>query len=258
MLELGVIADDLTGGMMVASLLEREGVRCPLVTSVEALAEVPDDAEAIVIGRKLRIADVSDARADAKACAEGLLAHGAKRLYYKYSALFMSTDQGNIGPVTEELVAATGTDRALFVPTWAGCTVYLGRCFVNNIMLHESGASRDPVTPMTNSNLIEVLQAQSQVNVGLLPLRELHHETESARAFLDKQVLDGTSFFIADAIAENDIDRIAALGLDSPLPFAPAHQHQQFQVTAIFSIRRYCDIDTRRAFLSRFDIHVVQ
>ena len=34
MLELGVIADDLTGGMMVASLLEREGVRCPLVTSV--------------------------------------------------------------------------------------------------------------------------------------------------------------------------------------------------------------------------------
>jgi len=37
MLELGILADDLTGGMMVASLLEREGVRCPLVTSPDAL-----------------------------------------------------------------------------------------------------------------------------------------------------------------------------------------------------------------------------
>ena len=38
MLELGVLADDLTGGMMVASLLEADGIRCPLVSSVEAMA----------------------------------------------------------------------------------------------------------------------------------------------------------------------------------------------------------------------------
>ena len=49
MLELGVIADDLTGGMMVASLLEREGVRCPLVPSVEALDNLSHDAEAVVV-----------------------------------------------------------------------------------------------------------------------------------------------------------------------------------------------------------------
>lgn len=217
MLELGVIADDLTGGMMVASLLEREGVRCPLVTSVDALARVPEDAEAIVIGRKLRIADAQAARVDARACAEALLARGAKRLYYKYSALFMSTPQGNIGPVTEELMAAAGTDRVLFVPTWSGCTIYLGRLFVNNIMLHESGASRDPVTPMTNSNLVEVLQTQSQVAVGLLPLRELHRGIKSAQSFLDEQVGDGKSFFIADAIAEDDVDRLAALAFHMPV-----------------------------------------
>ena len=37
------------------------------------------------------------------------------------------------------------------------------------IMLHESPRRNDPVTPMTNSNLVEVLQEQSQVKVGLLP-----------------------------------------------------------------------------------------
>ena len=41
-IELGVLADDLTGGMMVASLLESEGVECPLVTSVDELAQVAE------------------------------------------------------------------------------------------------------------------------------------------------------------------------------------------------------------------------
>ncbi len=54
MIELGILADDLTGGMMVASLLEREGVECPLVSSVEALADIPSTATAVVVARKIR------------------------------------------------------------------------------------------------------------------------------------------------------------------------------------------------------------
>ena len=94
MLELGVIADDLTGGMMVASLLEQEGVRCPLVTSVEALADLDNEAEAVVIGRKIRLAPPEEAISEVRRIGEALLAKKTKRLYYKYSALFMSTDQG--------------------------------------------------------------------------------------------------------------------------------------------------------------------
>ena len=42
------MADDLTGGMFVASRLEAIGVCCPLVTRVEALAYLPSDIEAVV------------------------------------------------------------------------------------------------------------------------------------------------------------------------------------------------------------------
>ena len=76
--------------------------------------------------------------------AKALLAKGTKRIYYKYSALFASTGKGNIGPVSEALMSLTGVDHVLFCPAWRGTTVYLGRLFVNNVMLHESGASRDP------------------------------------------------------------------------------------------------------------------
>lgn len=217
MLELGVIADDLTGGMMVASLLEREGVRCPLVTSVKGLAALEDDAEAVVIGRKIRLLPADEAVADAHRSAEALLAIRTKRIYYKYSALFMSTDKGNIGPVSEDLKALTGVDHVLFCPTWRGATVYLGRLFVNDIMLHECGASRDPVTPMTNSNLIEVLQAQSQVKTGMLPLRVLRNGKSAAVEYLSEQISNGTAFFIADAIDEGDVERIAELAATSRL-----------------------------------------
>ena len=73
MIELGVIADDLTGGMMVASLLEREGVRCPLVTSTEVLKNLQFDAEAVVIGRKIRLIPPTAAVADAKTLRRDLL-----------------------------------------------------------------------------------------------------------------------------------------------------------------------------------------
>ena len=217
MLELGVIADDLTGGMMVASLLEREGVSCPLVTSTEALAGLDQDAEAVVVGRKIRLLPPEEAVADARRSAEALLVKRAKRIYYKYSALFMSTERGNIGPVSECLMALTGADHVLFCPTWRGATVYLGRLFVNDVMLHESGASRDPATPMTNSNLLEVLQSQSRIGVGLLPLRILRRGKPAAQEFLAEQARGGTPFFIADAIESDDVARTAELAADSPL-----------------------------------------
>ena len=96
LLKLAVIADDLTGGMMVASLLEREGVYCPLVTSLDALNELDDRAEAVVIGCKLRIVPTEHAVSEVRSYGKMLLAKGVKRIYYKYSALFMSTDKGNI------------------------------------------------------------------------------------------------------------------------------------------------------------------
>lgn len=216
MLELGVIADDLTGGMMVASLLEREGVPCPLVTSTGGLTGLDEDTEAVVVGRKIRLQPPKAAVAEARRSAEALLARRAKRIYYKYSALFMSTERGNIGPVSECLMALTGANHVLFCPTWRGATVYLGQLFVNDVMLHESGASRDPATPMTNSNLLEVLQAQSQVGVGLLPLRVLRRGKSAAEAFLAEQTRGGTPFFIADAIEGEDVARVAELGVDSP------------------------------------------
>ncbi len=218
-LELGVIADDLTGAVKLASLLEAQGVRCPLVTSAEALRDIGGDVQAVAVGRKLLALPAAEAVADAEYAARALLAKGARQLYYKYSALFTSTARGNIGPVTEALMVLSNADRVLFCPARPArnATVYQGRLFLGRQMLHETPRRRDPVTPMTNSNLVEVLQSQSRVKVGLLDHRTLRQGTAASKRLLTEEGAAGVRFFIVDAIDPADLERIAALAGDARL-----------------------------------------
>jgi len=94
----GALADDLTGGMELAAMLVAHGVRCGFVTRPEALAEIGDDFDAVVIARKTRVVPAADAVAAFEAGARALLERGARQLFFKYCATFDSTDDGNIGP----------------------------------------------------------------------------------------------------------------------------------------------------------------
>jgi uncharacterized protein YgbK (DUF1537 family) len=217
MLDLAVLADDLTGGAMAASLIESAGLVCPVATSIEALAEIAPQARAVVLARKIRLVEPDLARAEAQAAVAAFQALGARRIYSKYSAVFDSTERGNIGPIAEALMAALDAPRTLFCPAWveADLTVYQGHLFVGPTPLAESFKRRDPVTPATDSNIVRVLQAQTRVKVGLLPRRALAAGPEAARAALERQA--DARFFIADAIEPADIERLAALALDWPL-----------------------------------------
>ena len=212
-LELGVIADDLTGGMMVASLLEREGVRCPLVTSAEALADLDAEAGAVVVGKKLRLIPAADARTEVSEIGSALRAIDTKRIYYKYCATFDCTDEGNIGPAAETLLAVTGGDRVIFAPAFPeyNVTVFQGRLFVGDRLLSESFKQYDPVTPMTNANLMEVLEPQMTEPVGLIPHRVLHRGLAASRDYVDARVASGTRAFVIDSVDDDDVTRVAEL-----------------------------------------------
>lgn len=218
-LELGVIADDLTGGMMVAALLEREGVRCPLVTSAAALGELNPEATAVVVGKKLRLIPAADAREQVSEIGRALLEVGTKRLFYKYCATFDCTDEGNIGPAAEALLDVTGSDRTIFAPAFPEytVTVFQGRLFVGDRLLSESFKQFDPVTPMHNANLMEVLKPQTTRPVGLISHRALHAGLDAARAAVEQQVQAGKGLFVIDSVDDDDVTRVAELVSDWPV-----------------------------------------
>lgn len=217
LLELGILADDLTGGMMVASLLEREGVECPLVSSIEALKDVSPSATAVVVARKMRLIPFDAAVAEARQTVRALQDRGCKRFYYKYCATFDSTEKGNIGPVVEAMMAACGAEYALFCPAFPEytVTVFQGRMFLGSTPLGDSFKQDDPVTPMTNSNLVEVLQAQVSQKVGLISHALLRKGKDAVTRFL---ATDGAPrLYITDAADDDDLVRTVDFALDWPL-----------------------------------------
>jgi len=116
-MKFGCIADDFTGATDLAGLLRRSGASVKLHFG---LPDQPSDglSDIEIIALKCRTEPVAQAVSDCSEAALWLLAGGAELLYWKYCSTFDSTDQGNIGPVAEALMAITGQTQALYCPAF--------------------------------------------------------------------------------------------------------------------------------------------
>ena len=165
---LGVVADDFTGATDVASMLVRAGMRTVQVIGVP---EGPaPEADAVVVALKSRTTPAGEAVRESLAALAWLRQAGARQFYFKYCSTFDSTPAGNIGPVTEAMMAALDSDFTIACPAFPenGRTIFRGHLFVGDQLLSDSGMRNHPLTPMTDANLVRVLQAQMAGRVGLL------------------------------------------------------------------------------------------
>lgn len=216
---LGVIADDFTGASDIASMLVRAGLR-----TVQTIG-LPDgpapDADAVVVALKSRTAPVADAVRDSLAALAWLRAAGAQRFYFKYCSTFDSTADGNIGPVTDALMKALGTDLTVMCPALPenGRTVYAGHLFVGDVLLSESGMRHHPLTPMTDANLLRVLQPQVQPGqgIGLVRHGTVAKGTDAVRAALAELRAKGVRYAVTDAVDNADLKVLAEATSDLPL-----------------------------------------
>jgi uncharacterized protein YgbK (DUF1537 family) len=168
MIRLGAIADDVTGATDLASVLVREGMRTTLVVGLRE--PIDADADAIVVALKSRTAPADDAVTQSVASLHALRDWGADRFYFKVCSTFDSTPRGNIGPVADALLDELGARFAVVTPAYPanGRIVENGNLFVNGVPLAESPMRNHPLTPMTDSDLVRVLQQQTQRRVGRL------------------------------------------------------------------------------------------
>src|SRR5215813_14510671 len=179
---LGSIADDFTGATDLAGMLVKHGMRTVQMIGVPTLPP-PPDTDAIVIALKTRTAESQQAIASSLAALDWLRAAGCRQFLFKYCSTFDSTDRGNIGCVAEALMSALGTDFTIACPAFPanGRAVFRGYLFVGDVLLHESGMQNHPLTPMTDSNLVRVLQAQCRHRVGLVDYRVVAKGTDAIR-----------------------------------------------------------------------------
>ncbi len=223
---LGVIADDFTGATDVASMLVREGMRTVMLIGVPDEGSRTDrdrnldlHADAVVVALKSRTIAAADAVAQSLAAMRWLKQAGARQIYFKYCSTFDSTPAGNIGPVADALLDALGAPLAIACPAFPenGRTVFRGHLFVGDQLLSDSGMRNHPLTPMTDANLVRVLEAQSRGGVGLLKYDVIARGADAVRAFLSAQAAADKRLVVADATTNDDLRVLGEACADMPL-----------------------------------------
>ncbi|HET8802840.1 MAG TPA: 3-oxo-tetronate kinase [Marinobacter sp.] len=216
---LGAIADDFTGATDLANNLVRNGMRCVQVIGVPDGDPVFTDADAVVVALKSRSCPAGRAIDDSLAALAWLQRLGARQIFFKYCSTFDSTDQGNIGPVSDALLDRLNAPQTVMVPAFPvnGRTVYQGHLFVGDRLLNESGMQDHPLNPMRDADLVRVLARQTDHSVGLAPRAVLSEGPAATRQHLATLRAQGARHVICDTLDEADLATLAEAVVDMPL-----------------------------------------
>ena len=215
---LGCIADDLTGGTDLSGILVNNGMRTVQMIGVPD-GPWPEDADAVVVALKSRTIPVAQAVSQSLAALQWLQAAGCLQHYFKYCSTFDSTPKGNIGPVAEALLDALQGAFTIACPAFPATrrTIYQGHLFVGGVPLNESGMQNHPLTPMTDANLVRVLQQQVKRKVGLVDHSTVSAGADAIATRFAQLRHEGFGFAIVDAISDSDLMAIATAAAQLPL-----------------------------------------
>ena len=214
---LGVIADDFTGATDIAGFLVAGGLRTTQLTGLPGPdTQIPDGTDAVVISLKSRSIPADEAVSMSLTALEFLQKVGAERFYFKYCSTFDSTPEGNIGPVTDALLDRLDQDFTVACPALPvnGRTTYKGYLFVHDVPLHESGMRNHPITPMTDSSLVRLMDGQSQGRTGTVEMSVVEQGAEAVRSALASLREQGFRYAVLDALTDEHVRVLGAATSD--------------------------------------------
>lgn len=208
---LGCIADDFTGATDLASFLVKSGMRTVQLIGVPSVAVDLSKADAVVIALKSRTMPSDVAVAQSLEALEWLKKQQCEQYYFKYCSTFDSTENGNIGPVTDALLDNLNEEFTIICPSLPvnGRTVYKGHLFVNDSLLNESGMQNHPLTPMTDANLMRVMASQASGKVGLVPFETISEGAESIKQAFN-ELAKAHRYAVVDTVSNDDLYSIGA------------------------------------------------
>ena len=88
---------------------------------------------------------------------------------------------------------------------------------MGDVLLNESGMQNHPLTPMTDPNLVRVLQAQTPSRVGLIDHSVVAQGEAAIRARIDQLKAEGVRMAVVDAVSNADLLRLGPALKGMPL-----------------------------------------
>jgi uncharacterized protein YgbK (DUF1537 family) len=206
MVELALIADDLTGAADSGVQFVKRGRRTALLLEQGLVG----DAEVVVVDTESR-ADTAGVARDKVHSVASSLRH-ARFIYKKID----STLRGNLGAELEAVMEALHIDRALVAPAFplTGRTTVRGRQLLDGQLLEDTAFAHDPLCPVTDSYIPDVLARQMQRQTGLIGLNLVRAGVKSLASTMKTR---RESVLVLDATTEGDLLTIARAAVQADL-----------------------------------------
>ncbi|SDF61070.1 four-carbon acid sugar kinase family protein [Sporomusa acidovorans] len=202
---IGVVADDTTGANDIGLMFRNNQCSVKVMTFSEDM-QLERDTDVLIIDTDSRL-DPPELSYDKVFKATKMLERLGCSLYFKKTC---SVFRGNIGKEFDAMMDALQENFAVIILAFPK----YGRQTVNGIhtvygkLLEESNFAKDPVHPMTQSNLVSILQGQTERKVSQIDLDIVRQGPGALRQALHKKSKIA-NYCIIDSVDQNDIKIVA-------------------------------------------------
>jgi len=200
----GIIADDLTGANDSGSQFSAKGLSA-VVLFDSGLAEAKDlsRVDVVAIDTDSRALSAGRAYEKSRRAAEWLYTAGIRHIYKKID----SSLRGNWGAEVDAVMDVFRPDFAVIAPAFPrmGRTTRNGIHQIDGIPVDRTEMSRDPKTPVTESDLLRILSAQSRRRAHLVSEQELDRLRERGLEWKRR----GVELLVFDADRDEHLGKIA-------------------------------------------------
>ena len=209
----------MTGGGDTGAQFAKKGLRTLLVTPAIS-AGLPADYlkwDVLVLNTHSRALDAAQARQAVAAVLQRLDLTRFGVIYKKIDSTF----RGNIGGEVDAILETSGLPVGFLTPAFPemGRTVKDGILLVKGTPVAETEASWDPVCPVNDSNLANLLRRQSSCGIDLVDHRQIASTLGSLKEVVYRKRQAGAKILIFDGLGRKDLEAIAEVGFGlQPLP----------------------------------------
>ena len=164
MIELLIVADDLTGGLDTGVQFAARGVATRVITDPKA------DYRALAGGRQVLVVVAETRHMPAARAFETVYEVVSKAVEQGVPHIYKKTDSALRGNIGAELTAAMEASRAAVLPFLpalpaSGRTTKNGIHCVNGVPVADSAFGKDPFAPVRESNVARLLRMQSRAGI---------------------------------------------------------------------------------------------
>ncbi|WP_312691954.1 four-carbon acid sugar kinase family protein [Caproiciproducens sp.] len=207
MKKLGLITDDMTGTMTCGVLLAKAGIQACSYFSPGNLIGA-EDQEAVIISANSRNLPPEQAKENVRQAYRALLKQGAAYFTKRIDTTFRGGIGYEVDALLEEMQEDTVAVMAAAMPDTHRVVVG-GYSIIDGVILTETGAARDVLSPVSQPHIPTLMRSQSQNQV-----EEIHMDSVLAGKAVLKEALSaaksaGGKILVVDALTAEHLRTVA-------------------------------------------------